>query len=155
VQPPQALVRETPLGSQLLSLLRVVSQRQPLGESAPIQKKTTSAPPLPRASKCHPWTSPGVSLAETSVIRLLVGSAGRRFTHLRRSSLAHRHRRLRRAAAAARKNDPRAPSNCLFRRHGARRRLLKLSSGPPRHPNTFMSIRGRPSAILRRGCCCG
>jgi hypothetical protein len=57
VQPPLALVHETLWESQLLSLLRVVSQRQPLGESSPIQKKTTSAPPLLRASKCHPSTS--------------------------------------------------------------------------------------------------
>jgi hypothetical protein len=58
VQPPLALVHETLWESQLLSLLRVVSQRQPLGGSSPIQKKTTSAPPLLRASKCHPWISP-------------------------------------------------------------------------------------------------
>src|SRR5262245_36186034 len=53
-QPPLTLVREALLESQLLSLLRVVSQRQPLGESSQIPKKTPSAPPLQRAPSITP-----------------------------------------------------------------------------------------------------
>ena len=88
VQPPLALVRETLWESRLSSLLRAVSQRRPLEESSPIQKKTPSAPPARTRLSCHSWISSPASLAETSIVCRFAGSTGRLFTHLRRSPLA-------------------------------------------------------------------
>ena len=87
-QPPLALVRETLWESRLSSLLRAVSQRRPLEESSPIQKKTPSAPPARTRLSCHSWISSPASLAETSIVCRFAGSTGRLFTHLRRSPLA-------------------------------------------------------------------
>ena len=120
VQPPLALVRETLWESQLLSLLRVVSQRQPLGESSPIQKKTTSAPPLLRASKCHPWTSsPFRSLKR----RLFVVLSAALDDGLR--TFVDRPWRIgnegQRAAASTGKTHAQPAADCLFRRPGAHR----------------------------------
>ena len=81
------LVRETRLESEQWLLLLVVSQRQPLGESSPIPKKTPFVPPS-NATLVSPPDLISVWLAETSIIFRCVGSTARRFTPLRGSPLA-------------------------------------------------------------------
>ncbi len=149
VQPPLALVRETLWESRLLSLRRVVSQRQPLGESSPIQKKTTSAPPLLRASKCHPWTSsPFRSLKRRLFVILSAALGDGLHTFVDRPWRIGNEGQ----GAAAPPQKSRA-AGCGLSLPSARRAPLTAHA---KHPtlddaNTLMSIRGGPSATLRRG----